>query len=137
MYSLNSLQLAELRQDELRADAARVRLARRARLAAKARRARRHAATAPAAVTPLARSLPFDELATRFAAEGSAAVRDELNRFVVLAAARGVTPTLLSILADDDQPDVARQRALGRIVAKLTSPVRGSADEASGTSDAA
>jgi hypothetical protein len=40
-------------------------------------------------------------------------------------------------LADDDRPDVMRQRAFGRVVAELTSQVRGSADEGSASSDAA
>lgn len=98
---------------------------------------RRHAATAPAETTPLARSAAFDELATKLAAEGAAAIRGELNRFAARAAARGATPTLLSILVDDGQPDVVRQRAFGRIVAELTSQVPGSAREGSGRSDAA
>jgi hypothetical protein len=149
MNSLNSLELAELRRHELHLDAAS------ARLAADARRARRRrprpdwlrrvagrwrgrqAGTAPATVTPAARSVPFDGLAARFAAEGSAAVRDELSGFVALAAARGATPTLLSVLVDDDQPDVARQRALQRVVAELTSPARGSGRERPDKSDAA
>jgi hypothetical protein len=32
---------------------------------------------------------------------------------------RRVTPVLLSILADNDQPDVARERAFRRIIAEL------------------
>jgi hypothetical protein len=149
MNSLNSLKLAELRQRELRLDAAR------ARLAADARRGRRRrarpdwlrrvagrwrghqAGTAPATLTPVARPVPFDGLAARFAAEGPAAVRDELSGFVALATARGATPTLLSVLVDDDQPDVARQRALQRVVAELTSPARGSVRERSDKPDAA
>jgi hypothetical protein len=40
-------------------------------------------------------------------------------------------------LVDDDQPDVARQRALQRVVAELTSPARGSVRERSDKPDAA
>jgi hypothetical protein len=32
---------------------------------------------------------------------------------------RGVTPLLVTILADPSQPDVARQRAFGRFLAEL------------------
>jgi hypothetical protein len=148
MQSLTSIKLAELRQHKLRADAARARLAAEARRVRRRRPVdwrdqvtrrwrRRHAATAPAEMTPPARSVAFDELAARFAAKGPAAVRVELTRFVARAAARGATPTLLSVLVDDDQPDVARQRALQRVVAELTSQECGSAREGSAKSEAA
>jgi hypothetical protein len=135
MDSLTNLKLAELRQHDLAVDAAR------ARLAAEARRARRHqthidwrrriarrwqrlrtATTRPAPATPTARPIPFDDLAAKLTSNGPAAIHDELTRFVKFAAARGATPSLLSILAGESQPDVARQRAFGRIAAELSDP---------------
>jgi hypothetical protein len=157
MNHLTSIDLAKLRQHELRADAARARLAaeagrgrrrrlgdRRDRIGHRWRRRPAIAAvtgtgtgTAAPAVTARSRSPRFDGLATRLAAEGSAAVRDELRQFVADAAARGAAPTLLSILVDDDQPDVVRQRAFGRVVVDLTDQERGSARKRSGTPNAA
>jgi hypothetical protein len=95
MHSPNSLKLADLRQHELRVDAAHVGLAAEARRGRRRRLVdwrdritrrwrRRHAVTAPAPMRPLARSVPFDELATEFAAGGSAAVRGEVSQFVAL-----------------------------------------------------
>lgn len=137
MDPLTSTMLAELRRHQLRADAARV------RLAALARRRRRRTATAstdppaPVAMTPPARSVPFEELAARFAAEGSRPIRDELARFVAVATARGASPTLLAIVASDDQPDVVRQRAFGQLVVELAGQARGATDEGHGKSDVA
>lgn len=91
MNSLNSLTLAELRQHDLRADAAR------ARLAAEATRARRrqpqlgwlrriaahraqHVRTpssGPAAVTPMPRARPFDELASGLSSTEPAGPTDD------------------------------------------------------------
>ena len=132
-----ALKLAELRQHDLAVDAARARLAADARRACghrthidgRGRIARRWqrlrtATTRPAPATPTARPIPFDDLAAKLASNGPAAIHDELTRFVKIAAARGATPSLLWILADESQPDVARQRAFGRIAAD--SPTRAS-----------
>jgi hypothetical protein len=59
------------------------------------------------------------DLADRLAAHGPGAVERELERFVGHARRQRVTPVLLSILADPDQPDVARERAFGRIAVEL------------------
>jgi hypothetical protein len=150
MDSLTNLKLAELRQHDLAVDAAR------ARLAAEARRARRHqthidwrrriarrwqrlrtATTRRAPATPTARPIPFDDLAAKLASNGPAAIHDELTRFVKFAAARGATPSLLSILADESQPDVARQRAFGRIATELSDPRLDTAHRVPNRSDAA
>jgi hypothetical protein len=63
----------------------------------------------------------FADLADRLASLGPAAVEEELSRFIEHARERGVTPLLLSILADGAEPDIVRQRAFGRIVAELES----------------
>jgi hypothetical protein len=154
MNTFTSLELAELRQHQLRVDAAR------ARLAAQARRARRQrsslawlrriasrrprysrtpsAKPAPVTpVTPMARSRPFDDLALRLASDGPAATHDDLSRFVTSAAARGASPTLLSVLADSDQPEVTRQRAFGRIAVELATQMPDSAQHRPDRSDAA
>jgi hypothetical protein len=53
-----------------------------------------------------------------------AAVHDEFPRLIVHAAARGATLMLLSILAAEDEADVVRQRAFGRIAGQVTEPRR-------------
>jgi hypothetical protein len=150
MSAFTSLELAELHRHELRSDAAD------ARLAARSRRARRqgsrldwlrHVASRrprlsrtpsakPAVVTSTTPRHPFDDLASELAANGPAATRDDLTRFVELAAASGATPSLLSVLADRDQPDVARQRAFGRLAVELAAPMSDSVPR-SGESHAA
>jgi hypothetical protein len=96
MNSLNSFKLAELRQQELRADAGRVRLAAEARraqrrrsrldwlrrIACSRRRYARSRSAKPAAVTSMARPRSFDDLASRLAVNGPAAMHDQLTRFV-------------------------------------------------------
>ena len=125
MNPTTSIQLARLHQHELRVDAAR------ARLVAEARRARtdrhpnrlrlrighrqwRRSSTALTGVA--AQPIPLGDLAGRLAQNGAAALEAELARFVDRARTLGASPVLLSILADREQPDVARQRAFGRIV---------------------
>jgi hypothetical protein len=85
----------------------------------------------------MARPVPFDDLAAKLASNGPAALHDELTRFVTSAAARGATPSLLSILADESQPDVARQRAFGRIAVELSHPRLDTAHRVPETSNAA
>jgi hypothetical protein len=66
--------------------------------------------------------VPYAELADRLATQGPAALQRELRRLIRDARRRGVTPLLVTILADPGQPDVARQRAFGRILAELGHP---------------
>jgi hypothetical protein len=148
MNAFTSPRLAELRQHELRSDAARARLAARSRrarhprsrldwlrrLASRRPRFSRTPAAEPAAVVSMPH--PFDELASQLAANGPAATHDDLTRFVELAAASGATPSLLSVLADRHQPDVARQRAFGRLAVELATSMSDSAPRSS-QSDAA
>jgi hypothetical protein len=73
---------------------------------------------------------PWSDLAARLAEYGPAAVHDELARFAAHARRHGVTPLLVAVVADPTQPDVARQRAFGRIAVELaasTSIRRGAA----------
>jgi hypothetical protein len=65
------------------------------------------------------RSIPYAELAERVATHGPDALRSELHRLTRDARCRGVTPLLVTILADPSPPDVARQRAFGRFLAEL------------------
>ena len=69
------------------------------------------------------RNLPaFDELAHAVVADGVAAHAATLNQLAAVAYAAGVSTTLISIVTDRNQPDVARLRALGRVLAALESP---------------
>jgi hypothetical protein len=61
----------------------------------------------------------YDELAHRLATHGPAGLQRELLRLIRDARRHGVTPLLVTILADPREPDVARQRAFGRILAEL------------------
>jgi hypothetical protein len=127
MNPSTSIQLARLREHELRVDAARARLvadARRARndrhpnrlrLRIGRRRWRWRTAVKGVAAQPI----PLGDLAGRLAQHGAAALEAELARFVDRARALGASPVLLSILADRDQPDVARQRAWGRMALEI------------------
>jgi hypothetical protein len=69
------------------------------------------------------RNLPaFDELAHAVVADGVAAHAAALNQLVAAAYAAGVSSTLIGIVSDRAQPEVARLRALGRILAALDAP---------------
>ena len=59
------------------------------------------------------------ELTERMATDGPAGVDIQLRLFVRDARRRNVNPLLLDILTDHSQPDVARQRAYGRILTEL------------------
>jgi hypothetical protein len=81
---------------------------------------RRRSAASPATVLMASRDrVGFAGLADRLATHQPAALERELAPFVEHARRRGASPVLLSILGDPAQPDVARQRAFGRIVAEL------------------
>jgi hypothetical protein len=66
--------------------------------------------------------VPYAELAHRVATHGPAGLQRELRCLIRDARRHGVTPLLVTILADPGQPDVARQRAFGRILAELGHP---------------
>jgi hypothetical protein len=69
------------------------------------------------------RNLPaIDELAHAVVADGVAAHAAALNQLASVAYAAGVSTTLIGIVSDRTQPEVARLRALGRILAALESP---------------
>ena len=69
--------------------------------------------------TPSSLTPGYTDLAEQVATVGPAAVEGELWRFIREARWRTVTPGLVVILADPNQPEVARQRAFGRIHAEL------------------
>jgi hypothetical protein len=83
------------------------------------------------------RPVPYAELADRLATHGPAALQGELRRLIRDARRHGVTPLLVSILADPAEPDVARQRAFGRIVTELERPHKTRPHRAHTASDAA
>jgi hypothetical protein len=127
MHQHLAIELVSLYQDQLRADAARVRLrskVSRARplpepLRSLAHRWRRRRGD-PADDAGVTRRRPatLDDLAERVAL-GPRDVELELRQFIRYARARGATPLLVSVLADPTQPDVVRQRAFGEIHAEL------------------
>jgi hypothetical protein len=132
MKPILAIVIVEQRLEELRSAAERVRLDSDARRAGRdgclkrggflrARLRRRHGSTAPP-VTPLNVSrdrVGFAGLADGLATDQRAAAEREVARFVEHARRRGASPVLLSILDDPAEPDVARQRAFGRIAAEL------------------
>ncbi len=83
-----------------------------------------HNSTVPAhgAEHDQSHQVPYAKLADRLATHGPAALQSELRRLIRDARRHGVTPLLVTILADPAQPDVARQRAFGRILAELERP---------------
>ena len=93
--------------------------------------------TAPAHGADQSQSVPYAELADRLATHGPAALQGELRRLIRDARRHGVTPLLVTILADPAQPDVARQRAFGRIVAELERPHKTRSHPAHTANDAA
>lgn len=130
MHPLILYDIARQRQAELRAEAARH------RASAAARRTYRHTPSTSSTwarlrtalrgrtdtqpVTSPSPTSPQDaELTERMATDGPAGVDIQLRRFVRHARRRNVDPLLLDILTDQSQPDVARQRAYGRIVTEL------------------
>ena len=77
------------------------------------------------------------DLAERVATQGPGAVELELRHFIRDARRRHATPLLVAILADPSQPDVARQRAFGRIRAELEQPLRSTSSTVPNNHDAA
>jgi hypothetical protein len=84
------------------------------------------------------RTLPaFDELAAAVVADGVAAHADTLRQLAAVAYAAGVSNTLIAIVADRTQPEVARLRALGRILAALDTPSEPQAPTSTGSATSA
>lgn len=108
MHPLTALDLATQHQADLRAAAARQ------RLASASRRLRR---SQPARPDP-----PPASLAERLATFGPGTLTIELHRFARDARIRGACPLLLDVLTDSAQPDIARLRAFGRIMADIERP---------------
>jgi hypothetical protein len=67
-------------------------------------------------------TVDLDDLAYRLASTGPVELEAELARFARYALAAGASPLLVAILGDQRQPDVARQRAFGRIACELARP---------------
>ena len=67
------------------------------------------------------------DLAERLASFGPGTLTIELHRFARDALRRGACPLLVSVVADATQPDVARLRAFGRIMADLQRPASAAA----------
>jgi hypothetical protein len=93
------------------------------------------AASPPPIATP--DEVRYADLADRLATHGPRAVDRELARLVEHARRHPVTPVLLTILADRDQPDVARERAFGRIVVELEAAGRSTTHRARPVTSAA
>ena len=70
----------------------------------------------------------FSRLADAVAADGLTAHNDALADLAAIAYRSGVRSRLLAVLTDRSQPEVARERALGRVLAELdtiaATPVR-------------
>ena len=70
----------------------------------------------------------FSRLADAVAADGVTAHHDALADLAAIAYRSGVRSRLLAVLTDRSQPEVARERALGRVLAELdtiaTAPAR-------------
>jgi hypothetical protein len=81
--------------------------------------------------------IPYAELADRLATHGPAALEGALRRLIRDARCHGVTPLLVTILADPAECDVARQRAFGLIVGELERRRKTRAYPAHTASDAA
>jgi hypothetical protein len=64
-------------------------------------------------------SRPTFDLATAVVTDGLAPHAAAIADLVAAAYLAGVRPGLVSLLSDRSQPDVARMRALGRVLAEL------------------
>ena len=114
MHPFTAAELATQHQRELRATAANY------RRATTVRRRRRASRRRPQPAPP-----PLSEgsdLAQRLASFGPGTLTIELHRFARDALRRGACPLLVSVVADATQPDVARLRAFGRIMADHQRP---------------
>jgi hypothetical protein len=75
-----------------------------------------HASPAASVSRPGGEGTALTELGHAVAVEGLAAHEHRIRTLLAVAADHGVSPALLSVLADRTQPDVARERALARVV---------------------
>ncbi|MDQ3782798.1 MAG: hypothetical protein M3349_07665 [Actinomycetota bacterium] len=66
----------------------------------------------------------FDQLARSISVNGIGQFEDEVAAFVTRAVRRGAPPVLVSVLSDRSSPEVARERAFGRLAAFLARPDR-------------
>ena len=151
MHPFITAELAAQRQNELRAEARRARLARDANRARTGRtrvmlwsriaRKWRHRRSSDALSAPPAiasrRCFDLDELASKLAADGPETVEPELRRFVDHSPRLSAFPLLVSILADRTEPAVVRQRAFGRILTELADSQRHPITESHEASNAA
>lgn len=62
---------------------------------------------------------PAFDLATAVSADGLAAHRAAVDHLVATARTAGVCRALVAIVADPSHPEIARMRALGRVLAEL------------------
>jgi hypothetical protein len=67
-------------------------------------------------------SIDLPQLAAQLESGGFVGLEPAIRTMVQAARAQGVSPVLVGILADVDQPDVARLRAFGRVAAALARP---------------
>lgn len=114
MHPFTAAELASQHQHELREAAATFH-----RAAAVRRRRRAPRRRSRPAAPPVAEGA---DLAERLASFGPGTLTIELHRFARDALRRGACPLLVSVVADASQPDVARLRAFGRIMADLQRP---------------
>lgn len=63
-----------------------------------------------------------NQLAARVESAGLTGAEAFLPPVVAAAMSNGVNPLLIAVLTDPGQPEVARVRALGRIIAALADP---------------
>lgn len=66
----------------------------------------------------------FDQLARSISVNGISQFEDEVAAFVKRAVRRGAPPVLVSVLSDRSSPEVARERAFGRLAMFLARPHR-------------
>jgi hypothetical protein len=119
MHQHFAIELVRLHQQQLRVDAAHVRVRSQSRRVRPTQWWRRRpGGRAGDAGLMRRRPATLDDLAERVAHDPND-VELELRQFLRYARARGATPLLLSTLADPSQPAVARQRAFGEIHVEL------------------
>jgi hypothetical protein len=68
-------------------------------------------------------STDLTELAWQLASAGFAGRENAVRQVVRTARTHGVSPVFVDVLADPQQPEVARLRAFGRIARLLAGPV--------------
>lgn len=61
----------------------------------------------------------FDQLARSISVNGIGQLEDEVAAFVKRAVRQGAPPVLVSVVSDRSSPEVARERAFGRLATFL------------------